>query len=138
VRTMTAFARGRLAIESIAARPDLKAARIGEARQMARSLMRERDPWAGVAASMVTAATENASGNRAAALAALRAGLEKAVATDSVLYAVVVRYRLGQMLGGDEGRAMTRAALDDAIALGARNPERWLGLYLPGQWSAPQ
>jgi hypothetical protein len=134
---MTHFARGRFAIASIDALPDLKTERIAEARQMARRLGREYDPWASVVACLVKAAAENAAGDRPAALAALRAGLEKATATDSIVYAMAARYRLGQMLGACEGRATSEAAIADAIARGARNPERWLQLQLPGKWSDP-
>ncbi len=135
VRTMTHFARGRFAIASIDAKPDFKTERIAEARQMARRLGREHDPWASAVACLVKAAAENAAGDRPAALSALRAGLERATATDSIVYAMAARYRLGQMLGGPEGRAMSEAAIADAIARGARNPERWLQLQLPGKWS---
>ena len=39
------------------------------------------------------------------------------------------------LLGGPDGRATSEAALADAIARGAGNPERWLQLQLPGKWS---
>jgi eukaryotic-like serine/threonine-protein kinase len=136
IRTMTCFVRGRLAIASIEERPELRVARVADARRMARKLRREHDPWAAVVAQLVLAAAENAVGDRGAALAALRAGLEKALATDCDLYALAIRYRLGQLLGGDEGRAMAKAAIDAAVAQGAGKPERWLGIYLPGTWSA--
>ena len=103
---------------------------------MARRLGREYDPWARAVACLVKATAENAAGDCRAALAALRAGLEKATATNSIVYAMAARYRLGQMLGGSEGRAMSEAAIADMIARGAPNPERWLQLQLPGKWSA--
>jgi hypothetical protein len=138
VRTMTFFARGRIAIASIADRPDLKRQRIAEARQMIKLLEREHAPWAGAVASMVRAAAENAAGDREAAMAALRVAIEKTTATDTVVYALAARIRLGEMMGGEEGGALTRAALDEAIARGAREPGPGLAIYLPGTWSVPR
>ena len=138
IRTMTCFVQGRLAIASIESRPELRARRIAEARLMARKMEREYDPWSGALGQLVKAAAENAAGNREAAIDALRAGVERCRATDSLVYEWVARWRLGQILGGDEGRELAEAALAAAIARGVKSPERWLALYAPGTWESPR
>ncbi|HEX4446658.1 MAG TPA: protein kinase [Polyangiaceae bacterium] len=136
IRIMTSFVRARLAVACIGARPGTKGAKIAEARAMIRKLRREHDPWAGVCAHMVMAAVENALGNRDDAIAALRAALSESESTDTLIYAVMVRLRLGELLGGDEGRALAQSAADELRAQGTTEPERWVGLYLPGKWTA--
>src|SRR5579872_5643459 len=76
-RAITSFVRGRAAIGSIAANPEQAAARISHARRMAADLGKEPNPWTGILAALVTAATENAAGNRNAAAAALEVAIAR-------------------------------------------------------------
>jgi tetratricopeptide (TPR) repeat protein len=135
VRSTTHYMRAKIAIAAIALHPDRKQARIAEARRLARTLAREYDPWNAALASLVESMAENASGNRAAAVAALRAAIARSEATETLLYAIPARYRLGEMVGGDEGRALMDAAIEALTAEGVKNPERWIACQLPGTWT---
>jgi hypothetical protein len=134
IRASTLYMRGRAAIASIRSRPEMRQARIAEARRMARRLAREYDAWTGVLATLLKAMAENAAGDRATTIAALRDGIDRAQATDTILYALPARYRLGELLGGDEGRALTQRAVEAMTAEGVKDPERWVGCHLPGDW----
>jgi hypothetical protein len=136
VRALTFLTRAKLAIASIEARPTLRAIRIAEARRMAILLEREHDPWMHVFAAMIRAMAANAAGDRATAIAALRAGVTRADATDFHVYGVPIRYRLGELLGGAEGRELVEQARAVFSAEGVRNPARWVATCLPGQWDA--
>jgi eukaryotic-like serine/threonine-protein kinase len=134
IRAMTLFTRGRLAIASIASAPELRGARIAEARRMARRLEREYDPWTAALAALVRAAADNAAGDRAAAVSTLRIAIERAETTDTVVFAVIARHRLGELLGGEEGRDLVRAAHGAMSTEGIRDPERWMAVFMPGNW----
>ncbi len=136
VRSMTSYARGRCAIASIDSQPRLRQARIAEARRMALALERERMPWTAPLAGIVRAVAENAAGDREAAIAALRAVIESAEASDMSMHAAVARHRLGTLLGGDKGDALARSALQSIAAHGIGDPIRWAAIYLPGRWAS--
>jgi hypothetical protein len=138
VRAMTFYARGRLAVASIESDPARRDARVAIARRMARRLEREHDPWTGVLASAVRAAAANALADREGAIAALRETLRRAEATDTIALAVPARYRLGELLGGAAGDALTKAASDELIAQGIRNPARWVAIFIPGRVLVPE
>jgi tetratricopeptide (TPR) repeat protein len=137
IRAATFYMRGRAAIASIGSRADLRRRRIAEARRLARQLAREAEAWTHALAFLLRAVADNAAGDRAAAVAALREGVERAEATSTVLYVLPARYRLGQLLGGDEGAAMVRQAVEAMTAAGVRNPERWVACHMPGDWGPP-
>jgi hypothetical protein len=134
VRAMTFFTRAKLAIASIEARPELRVARIREARRMARRLEREVNPWVHTLAAIVHAMAANAAGDRAAAIAALRTAVARAEATDTHLAGVPARYRLGELLGNAEGREHIEQARETLSAQAIRNPARYVGMFLPGRW----
>jgi hypothetical protein len=133
-RAMTFFTRAKLAIASIEARPELRAARIREARRMARGLEREVTPWIHTLAAMVHAIAANAAGDRVAAIAALRTAVARAEATDTHYAGVPARYRLGELLGDAEGREHLEQARETLSAQAVRNPARYVGMFLPGRW----
>jgi hypothetical protein len=137
VRGTFLYTRGRCAVAAIAGRPARRQALVAEARRAARALDRERMPWTTGLAALVRASAENAAGDSASAIAALR---EAVTATDAVgmaMHAAAARCRLGDKLGGSEGRALTRAALDAIAAEGIRDAQRWMAIYLPGSWGTP-
>jgi hypothetical protein len=136
IRAVTFYTHGRLAIASIESRPELRDARIAEARRMSRRLRREHNPWTAMLAALVEAVADNAAGDQPAAIAALRRAIEWAEATESGLYIPAARYRLGELLGGDQGRALMQSALQTLTEWGVRNPARWLWVYLPGSWGS--
>jgi hypothetical protein len=83
---------------------------------------------------MVRAAAENAAGNRAAAVAGLRAAIDFAQRAGMSMHATAARHRLGELLGGEEGLEMVQVALYALRGQGIRDPSRWLGIFLPGNW----
>jgi hypothetical protein len=136
VRTVTFFTRARLAIASLEAHRPHRAARIAEARRIARRLEREHVPWIQVLAAMAQAMAANAAGDRATAVAALRTAVARADETH--FYGVPSRYRLGELLGGPEGRELVEQAREALSAQGVRNPDRWVAMLLPGRWEGPR
>jgi hypothetical protein len=135
IRVVTAFVHGKCAIASIESAPALKDARIAEARSMVALLGREHVPWAAALAALLVAMIELAAGNRAGAVSALRKGINLSLATETHVFAIPAQYRLGEMLGGEEGRELTEAALAKVESWGVRNPTRWLQIYMPGTWT---
>src|SRR5579863_2054723 len=103
IRSYTRYANARLAIASIDGRPELRLVRVGEALRLANQLEREHDPWTSGLAALVRGCAENAAGNRDAAIAALQSAVERTEASGMRVHASAARYRLGQLLGGDEG-----------------------------------
>jgi hypothetical protein len=136
IRAMTAYTQGRLAVATIDADPTLRESRIAEARQMVQKLRREFDPWAQVLAELVKATADNASSDREGSVASLRAVIERAEATDTVIFVPAARYRLGQLLGGEEGRKLIEKATEELAAQDVQNLAPWLRTYLPGTWGA--
>ncbi len=136
VRVATLHTRGRLAIASIESDPSLRSVRIAEARRAAHALRKECSPWAGALAAMVDAMVENALDHREGAIRALREAIERAESTDTLCYLPSARYRLGELLGGDEGQALMESAIEAVKAQGVRNPAPWLAVHLPGHWGA--
>jgi hypothetical protein len=138
VRGVTAYSHGRFAIASIAARPAARAARIAETRRVARRLERERMPWTAPLAAMLHAMAASEAGDRTAAVEALRVAVDTAASAEMAMHATAARYRLGEMLGGAEGRDLLRAAREHMTEQGIRNPARWVSVYLPGRWEEPR
>jgi hypothetical protein len=102
---------------------------------MVRRLERERMPWMLPLASLIEAAVENASGRRQAAIASLRTAVDVSEAAEMAMHGIIARYRLGELLGGDEGRKLVESARLSLSAEGIKNPERWVAAFLPGAWN---
>ena len=133
-RAVTLYTQGRLAIASIESSPSLRSARIGEARRASRGLRKGSNPFFTLLAVMVDATMENALGHREAAITLLRDSITRAQSTESHYYVEPLRHRLGELLGGDEGRALVDGAALAMEAQGVRNPARWVAVHLPGTW----
>ena len=111
-------------------------ARIAEATRAAARLERERMPWTAPLAHLVRACIARARGDDAATERELRAAAARADAADMAMHAAVARYRLGALVGGDEGRALSARAAAWASAEGVRSPERLAAMVAP--WGAPR
>ena len=133
-RTIFQYTRGRCAVADAYARPARRKMRIAEARRAARRLGRERVPWATALGALVRAAADNADGTRDDAVAALRTAVDASEAAAMAMHAAAARFRLGEVLGGAQGEALTRSAFDAISAEGIRNVSPWVGIYLPGVW----
>jgi ATP/maltotriose-dependent transcriptional regulator MalT len=134
IRSFTAFARGRAAVASIQAAPELRAERVAEARRLARALRREKMAYTKPLAAMVTASVANAEGNRAATLAALREAITAAENADMAMHAAAARHQLGLVLGDSGGVALVSEAEDAMRAQEVRLPARFASMLLPGRW----
>jgi hypothetical protein len=136
VRIMTGFTRVRVSIACAEAVPERRRSRIAEARRSVRGLARESDPWAHALAAMAEAIVENADQNRTKAILALRSAVDRTDRTETLTFRAVAAYRLGQLLGGNEGAAAREQAEAEMVAQGIRNPSRWVAVYMPGNWKA--
>ena len=134
MRGLTAFARARAAIASIAEAPANRSERLSEARKQGRQLRQERMAWTEPLASIVTASTKLAEGDRAGAETALRAAGTSSEKADMTLYAAAARYQLGLSLGTGEGAPFLRAAEDTMREQGIRDPARFASMLVPGGW----
>jgi hypothetical protein len=56
-------------------------------------------------------------------------------AADMGINGSVGRYRLGTLLGGDEGAAYVSRAREAMAAEEIKAPERWAQLIVPGRWA---
>jgi hypothetical protein len=138
VRALTHATHGRLAIASIAAKPELRRQRIGEARAAMLGLRSEYEPWTAVLAANIEALVANAQEDRSAAIAALRRAIERSQATDSLVFVPPAEYRLGELLGGEEGAEHIQKAMQKLQEWGVRRPARWVDVALPGRWVGPR
>jgi serine/threonine protein kinase len=134
IRTYYLLTRGRLAIASIPSHPELRGARIAEARKMARLLAREPNAWALFLGSFVKSAAELASSDREAAVAELRRTIELCAAADSHGLGIAARYRLGEILDDDDGRTLVREATETMQAWGVADARRYVYTMLPGEF----
>jgi hypothetical protein len=138
IRAVTHSTHGRLAIASIAARPELRHQRIAEARAAMRKLQREYAPWTAVLAASIEALVANALEDRPAAIIALRRVMDLSMATDSLVFFPPAEYRLGQLVGGKEGAEHVAKAVRKLEEWGVKRPARWVDVSLPGVWGGPR
>jgi hypothetical protein len=57
-------------------------------------------------------------------------------AADMTLHAAVCRRRRGELLGGDEGKALIEQANVKMAGECIKNPDRWANMIAPGKWTA--
>jgi serine/threonine protein kinase len=102
----------------------------------ARLLRHERMPWADALADLVEAGVALRRGDPGRAAGYLRAAVCGCDAGSMRLYAAAARRCLGQLVGGDEGRALTAEADAWTAGQNVRNRERMTALVLPGPHGA--
>src|SRR5262249_49791361 len=73
-----------------------------------------------------------AAGETGPAARPLRRAAEGLASADMALYGAAARYRLGRLLGGDEGRALTDGADAWMRAEGIVRPDRMVDMLAPG------
>ncbi len=105
-------------------------------RPVQRRLDRERGPLARGFALLLRAGTARAGGDSARAVALLRSALSELEASETLLYATAARRRLGETLGGDEGRPLVAEADAWYAGRGVKNPQRMTAMLVPG-WPHP-
>ncbi len=103
-----------------------------DAEAAARKLERKNAHWATAHARFLRAGVAAGRGDLSSAVALLAAASRGFDGTDMRLYATVTRRRLGQLLGGDEGRVLVEKANSWMTDQTIRNPARMTAMYAPG------
>jgi hypothetical protein len=129
--------RARLGLALAAEAPDRSRQRdfLASAASDVRRIEREGTPVARGFAKLLRAGIAQSQGPLDLAPSLLREAEESFAALDMALYAAAARRRRGELLGGDEGKALVADA--DAWMAGQdiKNPERMAGMLAPGRWS---
>jgi hypothetical protein len=130
LRGTTAVAAAVAAGKGVGSRERAKLLR--EAEKDVGRLSGEEMPYATAAAALLRACVAAARGRAGEARTLLEAAENGFLAADMTLFAACARRRRGEMLGGDEGRALVADA--DAVMRGQGivRPDRWTGMYAPG------
>jgi hypothetical protein len=102
------------------------------AQRDARSLRRERLPWADALAHLLEAAIASCRGETVRSRQILATAADRLSACDMHLYAAVARRRQGQLLGGEQGQELVRQAEEWMNGQGIRNLDRMTALLAPG------
>jgi serine/threonine protein kinase len=105
---------------------------LDEARRHVRAYRRMPIPLAAHSALMFDGLIAELAGDPTTAVARYRACLPGLEACDTHLFASGVRARLGALLGGDEGRALTAGAHAWLHREGVRDPDAVLHMLVPG------
>ncbi|MBV8762609.1 MAG: hypothetical protein JO257_35315, partial [Deltaproteobacteria bacterium] len=105
---------------------------IDEARRHVRTYRKLPVPLAGYSARMFDGLIAQHEGDTATAIACYRECLPKLESCDTHLFANAVRARLGELVGGDEGRDLVAIARTWLESEGVRNPEAVLQMLVPG------
>jgi hypothetical protein len=103
---------------------------VRSARRDARALWHERAPWAQALARLLEAGVAARRGDGQAA-GLLRDAAERCDAAKMRLYAAAARRRLGELTGGEEGRALVAEADKWMAGQGVANPVRMTALLVP-------
>lgn len=107
-----------------------RATHISGVRRHVRYLTADSIAYSGVFAAMLRAGLLAVEASERQSVAALRAALERSDALKMAIIGACLRDRLGNILGGDEGREMVQAAATVFVAEGVRRPESLVSMYL--------
>jgi eukaryotic-like serine/threonine-protein kinase len=134
VRCEALWLRGRLSLaDAEAERGALRRGRLLlAAANAARGLSKERAPYAGVWGGLLAAALFARSGLRSRAAEALRGLIPLAEERELFLCAAVARYRLGELIGGEEGRALLSLSEGWMRGENIARPDRLARVLAPG------
>lgn len=97
----------------------------------ARSIQREHMPWSDPLAHLLQAAVAAARGDSETAVNLLRTAESGFDAADMALYAAAARRRLGDLIGGDDGRRLIETADAWMSSQNVRNPARMTAMLAP-------
>ncbi len=101
----------------------------------ANRIEREVAPWASPLAGLLRAGLAAARRNDAEVSRLLLVAEDEFRRLDMALYAAVAQRRRGELLGGDQGKALAAAADAWMAAQDIKNPERMADMLAPGRWS---
>ena len=131
VRTESRFLLGRVRLAN-ARSPSERRAAAAAARKLARSLEREKVPYTHVWSGLLRAGADAIVQDLDAAGAALREVVAAAEGREMLMCAASARWRLGHILGGDEGKALVEQAGAWMKSIGIAKPERMVEVMAPG------
>jgi hypothetical protein len=127
--------RGRAYLAAAAgAAPSRRLKLLRAASRDARALGRIRIKVAAAYSACLLAGVAVGRGDRDRARALLTEAEAGFLALGMMLDAAASRRRRGELLGGDEGRALVASADAVMSAQGIRNPARMTAMFLPGAW----
>jgi hypothetical protein len=105
---------------------------VAEAEADARRIERVGAPWAGCLAGLIRAGAAATRRDRRGAIDELRRAIVACEAADMVLHAAAARVRLGEALGGEEGRTEIERGTERMSSAGIRVPQRVTEMLAPG------
>ncbi|HEY4105588.1 MAG TPA: hypothetical protein VGM44_16935, partial [Polyangiaceae bacterium] len=123
------FVRGLAALAGYDERADHSLLR--DAESCARAIAAERVTWSGCFAAILLSGVAHRRGDASQTLRYLSEAETKARTTGMLLHCAVVRYRRGELIGGDQGRGLIDEALSFIEAEQIRNPASMLGMLSP-------
>jgi hypothetical protein len=124
--------RGRAAATlALGGSPEERPALLREARQVAGWLERRSTPWAAPHADLLRALVAAAEDDRGACIASLEKSVAGFTAAGLPMHAAAVRRRVGELAGGEEGRAHLAAAQEWFEREGIREPASFTRLFAP-------
>ncbi len=123
--------RARCALAVAASTAD-RARFVAIAERAVRRLVRERLPWSDALALLLRASVSAASGDTPDVLEGLQRAAAAFEAAKMALHAQVAQRRLGEALGGDEGRSLVATADEWMRGQGIRDTTRFTAVFAPG------
>jgi eukaryotic-like serine/threonine-protein kinase len=130
-------ARLALARAGLGGRAEASAQLLRAAASCAREIEAERVPWADPLAAMVRAGVAVQQQEQTAAVGLLVAATDGFRTQEMALFEAVARRCLGELQGGEEGRAMAAAAERWMAEQGVKNVERMAAMLAPGFHTRP-
>jgi hypothetical protein len=109
-----------------------RARMLRSARRDIRRIERRRLPWSDPLARLLRAGIASLAGQTEEALRLLADAEAGLTSADMLLYSAAARRRRGQLLGGEQGKALVQAADEWMAAQDIRNPARLAAMLVPG------
>src|SRR5262249_49088982 len=113
------------------------AAALRVATRDAKAIERERMPWSKPMAALLRAGIASLEGDRGAAVAHARGAADGFDGVNMALHAAAARYRLGALVGGEEGRTLVERAETWMRSETVKNFARLTDMLAPGFARAP-
>ena len=104
------------------------------ATEEAAAIEKERLGWGDPLAKLLRAGVSSIGGRTHEAVLLLQAAETEFAAADMALHATVAKKRRGDLVGGEEGRALLDPVDDWMRAKGIRNPPAMAAMLAPGRW----
>lgn len=128
IRVESTIFYGRLLLAS----PDATASELAAVRKLARRDRKSPYPLGGLLEPLLLAGVAKREGDDDTALSLLSTAAAQLEDAGTMMYAYAAKYRLGQMMGGDEGARLVDEASEGMREQGADRPSRIATLLAPG------